>query len=737
MASQYLCNKGGNVWDVGHKIFGFFIVSGIRAAPFHSEYTLSLRKRQEKLVVRIPYATRFKTEEEQRSFDEKIHQWIRIGMHPHVEACFGLVPGDASAYFLERIKGSTLTSWVRSGQSSLRSILSLLMQICHGVEYLHAHGIAHQELLPDSIIITGSSLVKIKEVVRPDLFGNKQDQHADIKSLGGLLRMMLFSGFVPYQADNTISAAVLPDHLQSYTNFLAPVLERCAAPAGRGYADVSSLRSDLNRVYRLVYGLDCPYHTLETDLRAESLNNQAVVCFATRRYREGLVKLQQALILYDRLPEAVYNLILYKLRSGLFPPERILLMIDTAMEDSSIADQLALLKAQVSKILGEKHEKMVPLPSFQLSSSPQSLALYRQARKRMEKCREIQHHLHNLRYEACLKSLLSAWREQRFAKDAFLAGIHDRLLSKSDKREVVGVQRYATLQGFGSSVEHLAYLPGTRKIVEAGGDDHIRIRNYGRGSKLSTIDTGGQAVTGLAVSPDGKFIAAGTADGEVVFWQSSAGNSLLWRSRLHHGRVNALAFSRDGRFFASGGADGAMVIRTIATGREKIVTAWDNRQIACLSFVADGLDLVTASDVGEIKIWAARGKKCLHQLTAHNGCIDSLSVAQQGDFFASAGGEEIKLWDIHTGQCLQQMPGHSGGRTRVLLLDDQRHLVSAGMDDMIRIRDLVSGEVVAMLDGRGNGIRSLARGSQPHFFFAGQLGGTLLIWKIIYQLNFT
>jgi len=736
MASPHLCNKGGNDWAVGRRIFGSFIICGIRSGSLHNEYAVSHQGRQDALVVRVPHAALFKTEEHQHSFAEKIHQWVRLGMHPHVEACFGLVPGNASAYFLEDVKGSTLTSWVRAGQSSLRSILSLLMQICHGVEYLHSHSVYHQDILPDSIVITSSSLAKIKEVVRPALSDKEQNPHADIKGLGGLLRMMLFPDFVPGQFDNNISAAVLPDHLQSYTNFLRPVLEKCAATPDKCYQNVSSLRLDLNRVYRLAYGLDCPYHTLETDLRAESYNNQAVVCFATGRFREALAKLQQGLLLHDRLPEAVFNLILYKLRSGSFPPERILLMIDSALADSSVADHLAVLKAQVNKMKGELHRKMPPLPHFLFCSPPHSLALYRQARKRMEKCREIEHHLHNLRYEACLKSLLSAWSLMRFAKDAFLAGIHDRLSGKSDKREIAGVQRYATLQGLGSAVEHLAYLPGTRKIIEAGSDDRIRIRNYGRGIKVSTINTGGQAVTALAVSPEGRIIAAGTDEGETVFWQSGSGHALLWRTQLHHGRVNALAFSRDGRFFASGGADGTMVIRTIATGREKMVTAWDNRQVTCLSFVADGLDLVTASAAGEIKIWSARGKKCLHQLAAHAGPVDSLSVAPQGDFFASAGGEEIKIWDIHTGQCLQQMPGHPDGRTLVLLLDDQRHLVSAGMDDMIRIRDLITGEVVAVLDGRGNGIRCLAKGSQAHFFFAGQQGGALLIWKIIYHLIF-
>jgi hypothetical protein len=733
--------KTGIDWAVGRKIFGFTI-GGIRSGPFHSEYGLSQPGRQDKLVVRVPHPALFKTPKEQQSFAEKIHQWVRLGMHPHLEACFGLAPGDASAYFLEDSNGATLTNWLRSGQCTLRTILSLLMQICHGLEYLHNHGIFHQGLSSDRVIITPGSLAKIKEIVRPGPAGEQSrpgSAQCDIRGLGDLLRMILFLDFVPVQTDTPthVSARDLPGHLQSHAKFLVPVLEKCAAPPGRGYPDVSSLRDDLNRVYRQAYGLDCPYESLATDLRAESFNNQAVVCFATGRFREGLVKLQQALALHDRLSEAVYNLILYKLRSGLFSPARILLMIDAAMVDSGVAGYLTALKAQVSKMKGKQQQKMIALPSFLLCSAPNSLSLYRQARKKIKKHQEIEKHLEQLRYEACLKSLLSSWRQTRFEKDTFFSAIHDRLFGKSDKGEIAGVQRYATLQSLGRPVQHLAYLPGTRKIVEAGGDDQIRIRNYGPGSKVTTSNTGGQAVASLAVSPDGRIIAAGTAEGAIVFWQGRAGHAQLWRATTHHGPVNAMDFSRDGRFFASGGADGTMVVRTMATGREKMVTAWDDRQIACLSFVANGLDLVTGSDAGEIKIWAARGKKCLQRITAHAAPVSSLSVAPKGDFFASAGGEEIKLWDIHTGQCLQQMPPHRGGRTLVLLLDDNRHLVCAGMDDVIRIRDLITGEEVAMLDGRGNGIGCLVKGSHPHFFFAGQQGGTLLIWKIIYHLLFT
>ncbi|MBI5558820.1 MAG: protein kinase [Deltaproteobacteria bacterium] len=729
-------HRTATAWVCGQKILASFTVNDIRSGPLHTDYLLSHPGWQGRVTIRTPHAKLIRSQEDVELFRTGIQQWVRLGMHPHVEACHGLVDDSGVAFFVEDILGASLTNWLKSNKCNLRTVLSLLIQICHGLEYLHAHGMHHQGLTPDRIYITRNSLAKIREIIRPVAWqGRKPNvagEIADIRAMGDLLRMMIRAQpKEPEAGQDTFGR-----DFRGHAPLLRSVLAKCAPSVTAGYRHISVLRHDLNNMYQQVYGLACPYDMIETACRAESLNNQAVFLFETGRYRQGMLKLRQSLLVKDRLAEAVYNLILFKLRSGLFPAWRIQLMIEAALRDGPTDDHLSLLKQALPLIKKEGRQKISGLPPFLLCPPADSLRFYRQAKKKQQNRQDIESHFLRLRYEACLKSLLCSWKEVKFAKDPFFSRIYDRLLARADKREIVGVQRYATFKGHGQAVQHLSYLPGTRKIIQSSGGDNLLIHDYGAGMKVSTLKTGGGAVSALAVSPDGKMIVAGTTAGEIDFWQSRSGNTLR-RAHPHAERINAIAFSEDGRFLASGGADGKVIVRSVATNREKIIPAWDNHQVTALAFLPGGTDLVAGSSAGEIKLWSSRGKKCLHALAAHASPVVSLATSLKGDFFVSSGGEEIKIWDSRTGGCLRQMAGHPGGTTRVLLLQDNHHLVSAGMDDMIRIRDLNSGEVALTLDGRENGICCLAGGTQPHFFMAGQQSGALLIWKIIYNLIFS
>ncbi|MCB2183958.1 MAG: protein kinase [Desulfobulbaceae bacterium] len=718
-----------------------FSVDQSQFGKHYVEYVLSRRGWQDKVVLKAPHARFQQSPLAKDRFCGDVALWIDLGLHPHVESCYGLASAQDASYFVEHIEGISLKSWIEKGRCSLRSILSVAIQICHGLDHIHKKKISPVALSPESVSVTASSVAKIKDVFLPETGADKKNGHSFIQKgvfdFGSLLWFMLCDNKAPEGLFEDLPPPVFRKEYEPYCQFLFPFLKQCLAPGeNHFFRGTGHLLSALNRLYVKIFGVDCPYSKYDAVFFAEGYNNEAVFLFETGCYKEGFLKLQQALSAQDRLSEAVYNHIVYRMRSGLYPPQQIVSMVESAKFDSSIPEYLHLLLTLVRKLSRKGTSPRSAAPPFLFCPPPQTLFFYRRSRETKSEYKVCQKHFATLGYEACLQSLILAWKKKKFGKDSFLAGLYEQLLTKGGKNEIVAVQRYCTIKGQGQPVTDLAYLPGTKKIVHVEGMDHLLVRNYGHGTKKSTLSSGGESITSLNVSPDGRLVAVGTKVGSVIFWQGKTGKPLL-KKKVHSGSVLSMDFSFDSRFFASIGEDSLMVFRTLATGREKVVNLKDCGQLAVLLFIPDGLDLVTGSADGDIRIWASRAKKCLHTVKAHSGPITALTVSPKGDFFVSSGaGGDIKIWDRHSGELLQQFSGLHDTLTDLLLLDDNRHLVSCGEDGMIRLWDLVTGEVVFLLDGRGNGIRSLSKGAHPHFFFAGQQNGGLLIWKLIYNLTF-
>jgi WD40 repeat protein len=84
----------------------------------------------------------------------------------------------------------------------------------------------------------------------------------------------------------------------------------------------------------------------------------------------------------------------------------------------------------------------------------------------------------------------------------------------------------------------------------------------GRLQAMPAAQLGGHTdeVHAIALSPDGRTLASGSADGSVILWDLGSLQQLGDPIRAHPGGVRSLAFSSDGRALASAGADGDVVV---------------------------------------------------------------------------------------------------------------------------------------------------------------------------------
>jgi WD40 repeat protein len=151
----------------------------------------------------------------------------------------------------------------------------------------------------------------------------------------------------------------------------------------------------------------------------------------------------------------------------------------------------------------------------------------------------------------------------------------------------------------------VAAAPGGNRLATGWKDGTLEIWDTG-GRLLRTIPNNGRFWLGIALSPDGRRLAAASMSGHGVIevWEvdQDRGPRSLYG---HSGPIWAVSFSPDGRRLASAGWDNTIKVWDAASGLELVTLKGHSRMVRCLAFSPDGTQL--ASGGGG---FAARGDRC-------------------------------------------------------------------------------------------------------------------------------
>jgi WD40 repeat protein len=122
----------------------------------------------------------------------------------------------------------------------------------------------------------------------------------------------------------------------------------------------------------------------------------------------------------------------------------------------------------------------------------------------------------------------------------------------------------------------------------------------------------GQRIVGhtVALSPDGKWLAAGTLDGEIRVWDMKTGK-LLGDVPGHSETITALAFSADGSRLASGSEDTTVLIWQVAELVRLAATAPQPAELAILW-----------EQIGEVE--PSKARKAMAAMLRHTGTVKFL-----------------------------------------------------------------------------------------------------------------
>ncbi|MFN8491574.1 MAG: BTAD domain-containing putative transcriptional regulator [Caldilineaceae bacterium] len=261
-------------------------------------------------------------------------------------------------------------------------------------------------------------------------------------------------------------------------------------------------------------------------------------------------------------------------------------------------------------------------------------------------------------------------------------------------------------------------------------------------------------VGALAYSPDGRFLAAGTSDGEIRLWRATDGQ-LLANVKGHGDIVRGLLFPDDGKTLISYSYDLSVAVwqvdpaalaaavsqNGVAILRLQQRSTGFSNVIAPLAIHPQGELLALGSDTGWLGLWHLGANRLLNELTFGAARIHALRFSTDGKTLAMAASDRrIYLWDVDVGAgrlALRQ----SLAETPAVALDlsfraADGALASGHQDGSICLWAMdaagycLTGEAVQVLSGHRAAVWRLAFSPDGQLLASGSDDHSVRLWKM-------
>ncbi|MFC8197977.1 helix-turn-helix domain-containing protein [Streptomyces sp. NPDC057298] len=199
---------------------------------------------------------------------------------------------------------------------------------------------------------------------------------------------------------------------------------------------------------------------------------------------------------------------------------------------------------------------------------------------------------------------------------------------------------------------------------------------------------GTEPVDSIALSPDGRTVAANSRDGKVRIWSLPGGQLRHTLAGYDSGEV--AAFSPDGRTLAVAavrGSDGMIGLLDPVTGRKLRTITVSDGSVRGMAFSPDGRT-VAASSSAAVQVWdVATGRK------RHSFTSDPLAVGVGPDgrtVAAVVRSGRVRVWDMATGHPQTAHDSRIEGDA-VAFSPDGRSYVNARTDGSVQLREVATG----------------------------------------------
>jgi tRNA A-37 threonylcarbamoyl transferase component Bud32 len=625
--------------------------------------------------------------------------------HPHIIPILDVGEVEGIHFFtMKLVEGVDLQQRRTHFLQNVQGAARLVAAVASAVHFAHQRGILHRDLKPSNVLVDPAGtpyvvdfglarqLTAPLELTQSDEFvgtpaylapeqlaGDRQalTVAADVYGLGAILYVLL-TGHPPFGGPTILETLSRvrdsePRNPRALNPRIDPDLEVICLkalekqPSAR-YSSAKSLAEDLNRY-----------------LNGEPIRGRPVGLWE-RRWRWIRRHPGQAAVAGSVSLAALMLLV-------------VISILTLRLARSQSAQEEALTAARASRIEADAHHREAE------AAQDAAGRLQREAEQARAEALTLRRQARESLYVSDIRLASAAWQT---GNPIQMTELLDRHRPREDGVDVRGfewffLKRLPAARGpiflddvdsEGAHDRTLTFLPDGRRLAVAC-DAGVRIWDVETRRLERTLTDGGQPRDQVAVSPDGRLLAAGQDQSAVVeVWRLDT-NSKQPAWRVGNQACGQLVFSTDNKLLAvPNGSVNELAIYDAATGGRSLRMAASQCRSAAYSH--DGRWLAfTAGNA--VVVWDWPNRRPARELQGHVKPVNSVAFSPDGSRLASGGEDRhIHLWDAVAGELIHTMTGHTGAITQIAFVGDDR-LVSAADDSTIRAWHVPLGELLCTL----------------------------------------